>query len=115
MIDDIHEASKGAVSGSDVVPEAGNWTHGGSVGSEGVTWLKKERDSPRSATTTRTRTSSRPGVAFCPGCTLELNLRFVSRVLGKDIIFVGTPSARPRCCTARTPPPGTDTPTTPAP
>ncbi|MFH0917270.1 MAG: thiamine pyrophosphate-dependent enzyme, partial [bacterium] len=33
-----------------------------------------------------------PGVAFCAGCTLELNLRFVSRVLGKDIIFVGTPS-----------------------
>jgi len=33
-----------------------------------------------------------PGVAFCSGCTLELNLRFVSRVLGKDIIFVGTPS-----------------------
>jgi len=33
-----------------------------------------------------------PGVAFCAGCALELNLRFVSRVLGKDIIFVGTPS-----------------------
>ena len=33
-----------------------------------------------------------PGVAFCSGCALELNLRFVSRVLGKDIIFVGTPS-----------------------
>jgi pyruvate/2-oxoacid:ferredoxin oxidoreductase beta subunit len=33
-----------------------------------------------------------PGVAFCSGCVLELNLRFVSRVLGKDIIFVGTPS-----------------------
>lgn len=32
------------------------------------------------------------GVALCSGCTLELNLRFVSRVLGKDIIFVGTPS-----------------------
>ncbi|MCX8031850.1 MAG: thiamine pyrophosphate-dependent enzyme [Thermoleophilia bacterium] len=33
-----------------------------------------------------------PGVSLCSGCTLELNLRFVSRVLGKDIIFVGTPS-----------------------
>ena len=33
-----------------------------------------------------------PGVAFCAGCALELNLRFISRVLGKDIIFVGTPS-----------------------
>ncbi len=32
------------------------------------------------------------GVAFCAGCALELNLRFISRVLGKDIIFVGTPS-----------------------
>jgi pyruvate/2-oxoacid:ferredoxin oxidoreductase beta subunit len=33
-----------------------------------------------------------PGVAFCSGCALELNLRMVSRILGKDIIFVGTPS-----------------------
>jgi len=33
-----------------------------------------------------------PGVALCPGCALELNLRLVSRILGKDIIFVGTPS-----------------------
>jgi len=32
------------------------------------------------------------GVSFCAGCALELNLRFVSKVLGKDIIFVGTPS-----------------------
>jgi pyruvate/2-oxoacid:ferredoxin oxidoreductase beta subunit len=33
-----------------------------------------------------------PGVALCAGCALELNLRFISRVLGKNIIFVGTPS-----------------------
>ena len=33
-----------------------------------------------------------PGVSLCSGCTLELNLRFVSRVLGKEIVFVGTPS-----------------------
>ena len=32
------------------------------------------------------------GVAFCSGCTLEHNLRFISKVLGKDAIFVGTPS-----------------------
>ncbi|MCC6202802.1 MAG: pyruvate synthase subunit PorB, partial [Gammaproteobacteria bacterium] len=32
------------------------------------------------------------GVALCSGCTLELNLRFISRVLGKDALFVGTPS-----------------------
>lgn len=32
------------------------------------------------------------GVSPCAGCTMELNLRFVSKVLGKDIIFVGTPS-----------------------
>jgi pyruvate/2-oxoacid:ferredoxin oxidoreductase beta subunit len=32
------------------------------------------------------------GVACCAGCALELNLRFVSKVLGKEIIFVGTPS-----------------------
>jgi pyruvate/2-oxoacid:ferredoxin oxidoreductase beta subunit len=33
-----------------------------------------------------------PGVAFCAGCVLELNLRMISQILGKDIIFVGTPS-----------------------
>ena len=32
------------------------------------------------------------GVAWCSGCALELNARFISRVLGKDAIFVGTPS-----------------------
>lgn len=33
-----------------------------------------------------------PGVAYCAGCALELNVRFISKVLGKDIIFFGTPS-----------------------
>jgi pyruvate/2-oxoacid:ferredoxin oxidoreductase beta subunit len=32
-----------------------------------------------------------PGIAMCPGCVMELNLRLVSRILGKDIIFLGTP------------------------
>ena len=32
-----------------------------------------------------------PGIAMCPGCIMELNLRLVSRILGKDIIFLGTP------------------------
>ncbi|MFC1890975.1 thiamine pyrophosphate-dependent enzyme [Thermodesulfobacteriota bacterium] len=32
------------------------------------------------------------GVSCCAGCILELNLRFISKVLGKDSIFVGTPS-----------------------
>ncbi|MGD9210568.1 MAG: thiamine pyrophosphate-dependent enzyme [Desulfobacteraceae bacterium] len=32
------------------------------------------------------------GVAFCAGCTLELNARFVSRVMGKNTVLVGTPS-----------------------
>ncbi len=32
------------------------------------------------------------GVAFCAGCALELNLRMISKILGKDVIFVGTPS-----------------------
>ena len=50
------------------------------------------RDNPRSATTTQNEDQFSPGVAFCAGCTLELNLRLISRVLGKDIIFVGTPS-----------------------
>ena len=32
------------------------------------------------------------GVAFCPGCGLELLLRFVPQVLGNDIVMTGTPS-----------------------
>ena len=32
------------------------------------------------------------GLSFCSGCPLELLLRFVSRVLGKEIVIVGTPS-----------------------
>jgi pyruvate/2-oxoacid:ferredoxin oxidoreductase beta subunit len=32
------------------------------------------------------------GVAFCPGCTLELLLRFIPQVLGNDIVITGTPS-----------------------
>ena len=32
------------------------------------------------------------GIAFCAGCALELTIRFVGKVLGKDIVFVGTPS-----------------------
>src|ERR1700694_6029961 len=32
------------------------------------------------------------GVAWCSGCALELNARFVSKVLGKDAVLVGTPS-----------------------
>jgi len=31
------------------------------------------------------------GLAFCAGCTLELTARFVPKVLGKDIVLVGTP------------------------
>jgi pyruvate/2-oxoacid:ferredoxin oxidoreductase beta subunit len=32
------------------------------------------------------------GVAWCVGCPLELTARFVPKVLGKDMVFVGTPS-----------------------
>jgi pyruvate/2-oxoacid:ferredoxin oxidoreductase beta subunit len=31
------------------------------------------------------------GVAWCAGCPLELTARFVPKVLGKNMIFVGTP------------------------
>jgi pyruvate/2-oxoacid:ferredoxin oxidoreductase beta subunit len=31
------------------------------------------------------------GVAWCPGCTLELAARFIPKVLGKDIVLVGCP------------------------
>ena len=32
------------------------------------------------------------GVAFCPGCSLELLVRFIPQVLGNDIVITGTPS-----------------------
>ncbi len=32
------------------------------------------------------------GVAFCAGCALELNARFVARVMGENTVLVGTPS-----------------------
>jgi len=32
------------------------------------------------------------GLTLCPGCPLELLLRFTAKVLGKEIVFVGTPS-----------------------
>ncbi len=32
------------------------------------------------------------GLSLCAGCPLELLLRFVPKVLGKDIVIVGTPS-----------------------
>lgn len=35
------------------------------------------------------------GVSWCAGCPLELTLRFIPKVLGKDIVIVGCP-----CCSA---------------
>lgn len=32
------------------------------------------------------------GLSLCPGCPLELLLRFMAKVLGREIVFVGTPS-----------------------
>jgi pyruvate/2-oxoacid:ferredoxin oxidoreductase beta subunit len=32
-----------------------------------------------------------PGNACCPGCTMELNLRLVSKIMGKETILLGTP------------------------
>lgn len=32
------------------------------------------------------------GVAFCAGCALELNVRVLSKVMGKNTVLVGTPS-----------------------
>jgi len=32
-----------------------------------------------------------PGIAMCPGCIMELNVRLMSRILGKDIVVLGTP------------------------
>jgi len=32
------------------------------------------------------------GVAFCAGCTLALHARMVSKIMGKEIVLVGTPS-----------------------
>ena len=33
-----------------------------------------------------------PGNACCPGCIMELNLRLVSKIMGKETILLGTPS-----------------------
>ncbi len=33
-----------------------------------------------------------PGVAFCAGCALELNVRYVARIMGQNTVLVGTPS-----------------------
>ena len=32
-----------------------------------------------------------PGNACCPGCLMELNLRLVSKIMGKETILLGTP------------------------
>jgi pyruvate/2-oxoacid:ferredoxin oxidoreductase beta subunit len=32
------------------------------------------------------------GVAWCAGCPLELTARFIPKILGKNVVFVGTPS-----------------------
>lgn len=32
-----------------------------------------------------------PGNACCPGCIMELNLRLVSKIMGKDAVLLGTP------------------------
>ena len=32
------------------------------------------------------------GVAFCAGCPLELTLRVLSKVMGRQTVIVGTPS-----------------------
>ncbi|MCP4671084.1 MAG: pyruvate synthase subunit PorB, partial [Desulfobacula sp.] len=32
------------------------------------------------------------GVAFCPGCGLELLIRLIPKILGNDIVITGTPS-----------------------
>ena len=33
-----------------------------------------------------------PGNSCCAGCTMELNLRLVSRIMGKEMVLFGTPS-----------------------
>ena len=32
-----------------------------------------------------------PGNACCPGCTMELNLRLVSKIMGRNTVLLGTP------------------------
>ena len=52
----------------------------------------KVKQLPRVARYYQNEDQFSPGVALCSGCGVELNLRFISKVLGKDAIFVGTPS-----------------------
>jgi len=52
------------------------------------------------------------GLTLCPGCTLELLLRFTARVLGKEIVLSERPLVQRQFFTARTDNHGTSWPTT---
>lgn len=54
--------------------------------------MAKERNLPRVFHYFQDEDPFAGGLTLCSGCPLELLLRFVPRVLGKDIVIVGTPS-----------------------
>lgn len=53
---------------------------------------KKIRKLPKSVSHFRIEDPFAGGVAWCPGCALELNARFATRILGENTVLVGTPS-----------------------
>ncbi len=54
--------------------------------------VKKAEKLPRVFEYLRYEDQFAGGLAFCAGCPLELTLRFLSKVLGRETVLVGTPS-----------------------
>ncbi|UCC39247.1 MAG: pyruvate synthase subunit PorB [Candidatus Aminicenantes bacterium] len=54
--------------------------------------MAKEKKLPRVFDYFRDKDPFAGGLSFCSGCPLELLLRFTARVLGREIVIVGTPS-----------------------
>jgi pyruvate/2-oxoacid:ferredoxin oxidoreductase beta subunit len=54
--------------------------------------VDKKKKQPKVFDYCQTEDQFSPGVAFCAGCALELNVRYVARIMGKNTVLVGTPS-----------------------
>lgn len=54
--------------------------------------VKKREKLPRTFDYLQHEDQFAGGLAFCPGCTLELTLRFMLKVLGKDMVIFNCPS-----------------------
>jgi pyruvate/2-oxoacid:ferredoxin oxidoreductase beta subunit len=54
--------------------------------------VDKKKKQPKVFDYFQTEDQFSPGVAFCAGCVLELNVRFVARIMGENTVLMGTPS-----------------------